>query len=76
MNSVEKMEFENDGSFWITLSPYPNDLEKITLKNFIFYRVRFDEYEYNNLQEMIQEMSIIYKLLENKVLDSIDLKVK
>ncbi|MBK5646632.1 MAG: hypothetical protein I4N51_05610 [Acinetobacter sp.] len=79
MDDTEKLFFESDGFFWINPSPNPNDLEKMRLKNLILHRIKFQannhNYNYNNPEEMIKEMSNIYKILEKKILDSIDLKI-
>lgn len=79
MDSLAKLFYENGGSFSIYQSTFPNDQEKLMLKSLILHSVKFQannqNYNYNNLDEMIKEMSNIYKILENKILDSIDLKI-
>lgn len=80
MDAYTKLSFEIDDFFWINESNNPNNHEHLMIRNLLLHKVEFEgnnlKYEYANLEEMTQEMSKIYIILEKKVLDSIDLKLK
>lgn len=80
MTNSEKLLFESKGSFDCYPNIKPKTHEKIIIANLVVHKVKFEgnnnKYEYANLKEMTDEMSNIYKILEKKILDSIDLKIK
>ena len=80
MDAYTKLSFEIDDFFWINESNNPNNHEHLMIRKLVLHKVEFEgnnlKYEYANLEEMTPEMSKIYIILEKKVLDSIDLKLK
>lgn len=80
MSNAEKSLFESKGSFDSYPNIKPKTREKIIIASLVVHKVKFEgnnnKYEYANLKEMTDEMSNIYKILEKKILDSIDLKIK
>lgn len=79
MDSVKKFVFENENWILIYESTNPNNQEHLILRDLLFRKVKFygnnQDYEYASLEDMTNEMTNIYNILEKKVLDSIDLKI-